>query len=141
MPDQYDAPRTPATPLQALFPDARSARTAIETMLQGGFHSEQIGLLRVDDSVLSAANDLGTYRATGMRGSKSTTGMDAPFAADDTAAAQEHEREVAMLREHGVIVSVVPNAGQETNAREMLASLGGRLLRADGSFEQKDEAA
>lgn len=126
--------------LQALFPDLSSARVAIETMLQGGFHGEQLGLLQANDSVLSAANDMATYRATGLAGSKSTTGMDLPFVADDPNAKQEQGRQVELLRRHAVIVTVSPAEGQERNAREMLASLGGRLLREDGTLESREAA-
>jgi hypothetical protein len=140
MSDQTAIPRTPPPTLQALFHDAVSARNAIEAMLQGGFHSEQIGLLRVDDSILSPANDTGVYRATGAANSGSTTGMDAPFLPEHHPASEEHERQLAMLREHAVIVTVSPAEGQAANAREMLMALGGKLLRDDGRFE-KDEAA
>lgn len=122
-----ELPKTQLAPLLALFLDVAAARAAVETMLQAGFYGEQIGFLRADDSVLSAANDLATYRATGL----------AQSAGEDAAAVREHERELAMLREHAVIVTVAPNLGQTANAREMLTSLGGRLLREDGSLERE----
>lgn len=135
MNDRTTPPRLPPTPIQALFSDLKTAQTAIEAMLQGGFTGEQLALLRADDSLFSPANDLGTYRATGMQGSHSTTGMDTPAIADDPTALSQRERELAWLREHAVVVTVAPFAHQEANAREMLTSLGGRLLRADGSLE------
>lgn len=133
MPDHDGLPRVPPAPLQALFPDVRTARTAIETLLQGGFLSEQLGLLRADDSVLSAANDLAVYRATGLDQSQSALDT---ARGDDPHALEERERELAMLREHAVIVTVAPEAGQEANARELLLSMGGRMLRPDGRGEE-----
>ena len=135
MQEHAHLPKLSAEPIHALFPDALSARTAIETMLQGGFHGEQLGLLRAGDSVLSAANDLATYRATGLSGSRSP--QDHLAATPDPLSQDERERELAILREHAVIVTVAPGEGQERNAREMLTSLGGKLLRADGSLDSQ----
>lgn len=133
MPDRDALPRVPPSPLQALFPDVRTARTAVETLLQGGFLSEQLGLVRADESVLSAANDPAVYRATGLDQSRSA--MDVARG-DDPHALEERERELAMLREHAVIVTVAPEGGQEGTARELLLSMGGRMLRPDGRVEE-----
>lgn len=137
MPDRDALPRVPLAPLQALFSDVRTARTAIETLLQGGFLSEQLGLLRADDSVLSAANDLSVYRATGLDQSRSALDV---ARGDDPHALEERERELAMLREHAVIVTVAPESGQAANARELLLSMGGRMLRPDGRLESEEAA-
>lgn len=131
MPDRDALPRVPPAPLQALFLDVRSARTAIETLLQGGFLSEQLGLLHADDTVLSAANDPSVYRSTGLDQSKSA--MDVARGDDPHA---PEGRDLARLREHAAVVTVVPEAGQEANARELLLSMGGRMLRSDGRLEE-----
>lgn len=135
MTDRTTPPRLPPTPIQAVFRDMSAARTAIETMLQGGFTGEQIGMYRPDASIFSPANDLGTYRATDMAHSSSEMDLDRRFGGDDPQAGQERQRELTALREHAVVLTVVPFEDQEKNAREMLTSLGGKLLRADGSFE------
>lgn len=137
MTDRNTPPRLPPTPLQAVFRDMAAARTAIETMLQGGFTGEQLGMYRPDASVFSPANDLATYRATGLAQSTSEFDLDRPFAGDDPQAMKERERELTALREHAVVVTVVPYEDQAANAREMLTSLGGKLLRPDGSFESE----
>jgi hypothetical protein len=140
MDDRSTPPRLPPTPLQAVFKDLASARTAIETMLQGGFTGEQLGMYRPGASLLTPANDLSTYRATDMANSGSPLNMDPPLAGDDADTRSARDRELKALREHAVIVTVTPFDQQEKNAREMLSSLGGRLLRADGSFESTEAA-
>jgi hypothetical protein len=130
MQDSARIPNVPPDPILALFRDVQGARTAIETMLQGGFLGEQLGLMSMEDSVPSPANDMTTYRATGLLDSGSRIGMDQPFAARDSS-----DTNAAKTRHQGVLVSVQPEGGQEKNAREMLVALGGRLLRADGSIE------
>ncbi|HUR37653.1 MAG TPA: hypothetical protein VM009_07535 [Terriglobales bacterium] len=129
MHDPVSIPEVLPSPILALFRDVHGARTAVETMLQGGFLGEQLGLMAVEDSVPSPANDMSIYRATGLRDSGSPIGMDQPFGAGNFSDTK------AEMRNQGVIVSVQPATGQERNAREMLVALGGRLLRPDGSIE------
>ncbi|HUS18188.1 MAG TPA: hypothetical protein VMZ25_00935 [Terriglobales bacterium] len=135
MPDFDKAPEVSSRPVLALFRDIQTARTAIETMLQGGFLGEQLALVVADDSVLSPANDLKTYRATGFMDSGSELGQDRRADGDANRALEAYERDLRKLRDHAAVVSVQVAAGQEANAREMLTSLGGRLLRTDGTLE------
>jgi hypothetical protein len=133
MPDRIELPKTSPRPITALFRDLQTARTAIETMLQGGFHGEQLALMATDESVASPANNMQTYRATGMTGSGSPLDQNQAFIGMDVDPATLTS--VEGEKKHAAIVSVQPAEGQERNAREMLVSLGGRLLREDGSLE------
>lgn len=134
MHDRPEVPKVSPPSVFALFADLPAARIALEALLQGGFHGEQLGWIKGDDSIFSPANDLATYRSTGLADSPSS--LDRPFAGDDPAALEERERELALLREHAIVISVAPGAGQHQHARDLLTALGGRLLRADGSPEE-----
>jgi hypothetical protein len=131
----HDLPQLSPNPVLALFRDIQSARVAIETMLQGGFHGNQLGMVATDASVPSPANNLSTYRVTGFSDSGSPEKQDPPMDGDFSDGLARQQREMKEIRDYGAIVSVQPTLGQEQNAREMLAALGGRLLREDGSLE------
>jgi hypothetical protein len=123
MHDQKDVPKVSPPTVFALFTDIPAARVALEALLQGGFHGEQLGWMKGQDTVPTPANDTATYRATGLEN---------PPSAD-----LDHPPDIReMFREDAIVLSVAPREGQDAQARELLTALGGRLVREDGSLEE-----
>jgi len=133
--DQEDVPKVSPLTIFALFTDIPAARVALEALLQGGFRGEQLGWMTQRDSVNSPANDPATYRATGLVESHSP--LDQPFAADDPPTLAGAEPQRPSYGEDAIVVSVAPAEGQADQARGLLAALGGRLVREDGSLEEQ----
>jgi hypothetical protein len=128
-------------PIQASFDSQESARNAIDRLLENGFTGEQLALVPASSSTLSPANDLGTYRTTGMEFSGSETDQDRAFFGGDPQSIEQHEVEADLISSHAALVSIAPMEGQQATAQSLLEELGGRILRRSSGRKLPRSAA
>jgi hypothetical protein len=125
------------SPIIAVFRDHASAYAALRDLRSSGIAGESIGVAFSDSTVLSAANNPATYRATGQskgggefedrafRDSfrpayvRDLPGMPNTVMYDGNFEAKQHQHP-----QHQVMVSVQPEAGQRIGIRNLLSRCG-----------------
>jgi hypothetical protein len=125
-----------SSPIIAMFRDRETAYHALSQLTeQMGVLNENIGLAFCDSSVISAANQPSTYRATGANeGEAEDVPLKDSFRPRYTAPRlaspntkgydPDHEAKQYKTPPKGVMISVQPQAGEREKIRELMIRFG-----------------